>query len=116
MTAFFCVKSPAGNRRQAGVADRGCGRRSCAENGLFRAPDLIRALLCRVVRLEPVTFEDGQRFRRADEIEPDSRSFAMLSPCDLRSGIDRRRVLSDRDVDVLDRVADLLRKIASIAR
>src|ERR1700757_586026 len=70
--------------------ERSAGRRSCGE------------------RLESVALEDRESLRRTDERQPDPRRLRMRRTLHLRAGIDRGCVLRGWDVDMGDRIADLL--------
>src|SRR3984957_13161190 len=60
------------------------------------------------VRLEPIAREDRERGGRMDEGEPETRRIRVGGALHHRARIDRGRVLTRRDVDVADRIADLL--------
>src|SRR6202795_4514599 len=60
------------------------------------------------VRFEPVALEDRQRLGRVDEGKPEIRRLLVWRALHHRAGVDGRRVLAGRDVDIRDWMSRLL--------
>src|SRR5271168_1620634 len=60
------------------------------------------------VGLEPVVLKDREGLWGVDEGEPQTRRLGVRRALHFRAGVDRRRVLAGRDVDMGDRVSRLL--------